>query len=247
MVEYSGSRALYRPIRVARWEDASSTPPASRNAPSHAAVLYDIATAGALTHHSRFVVNATHSFTAKASLLYGISATPMLMNWWTVSHYLAQLDPGDLCHEFWLVANMALVVGASLSVEPCAACILADDRHDWCADHAMDVLADGVALYGLTCSRPPGSSSSWPVVPVNCALYILLTVLSRGMHVISLARALREIQPRGRTDVWLHLCSHAMLLLLWLAVALMPSAWGVLVAWTFVVCCESCTARHERT
>ena len=237
----TGTRELYTRLRVEAWvsDDLQSSislqSPAATSAsrtPSHAAVLYDIAMAGALTHHSRFVVNATHEFTGKAALLFLVSATPMLMNWWAVSGFLAQLDSGDLFNEFVLVANMGLVVGMSLSVEPCAACVLADDQHHWCADHQMDVLADGVAVYGLQC-RDDGVGKL-PAVPTNCALYMLLAATSRALHVCNLVRAYREIQPRGRTDVLLHLCGNALLLPVWASGLLVPTSKAGLAVWCAV-------------
>ena len=59
-----GSRELHRRLRVGQWED----PPASNQAPSQAAVLFDIAYTTSMMHHADMLTAADSSLTGYATV-----------------------------------------------------------------------------------------------------------------------------------------------------------------------------------
>ena len=105
-----GSRELHRRLRVGQWED----PPASNQAPSQAAVLFDIAYTTSMMHHADMLTAADSSLTGYATVAYFFTVVQLILHWWSVSLFLCKLDPGDLFNEFVLVLYMVLVVGQAL-------------------------------------------------------------------------------------------------------------------------------------
>ena len=126
--ELEGTRLLWIPLFVPQW-----VCPGSARSVSHAAVLFDIAYAAALSHHAYVLVHVRANFTAWYSVvIYLVTAIPTIWQWWAISLFLCRFDPGDLCNEFILVVYMVLVLGQSMSIQPCADCIISANLENPC-------------------------------------------------------------------------------------------------------------------
>ena len=86
-----GSRELHRRLRVGQWED----PPASNQAPSQAAVLFDIAYTTSMMHHADMLTAADSSLTGYATVAYFFTVVQLILHWWSVSLFLCKLDVAD--------------------------------------------------------------------------------------------------------------------------------------------------------
>ena len=212
-----GSRELHRRLRVGQWED----PPASNQAPSQAAVLFDIAYTTSMMHHADMLTAADSSLTGYATVAYFFTVVQLILHWWSVSLFLCKLDPGDLFNEFVLVLYMVLVVGQALLVGPCAACVLSENMKNKCA------FVQGDSFQNLRCTAgwswdmdsAPGDAR-WPYLPSQCRLYLLLSLGARALHLLNLLRAVRDVSPRAKRDLALAFAEGLLVLPLWAAAAL---------------------------
>ena len=211
-----GSRELHRRLRVGQWED----PPASNQAPSQAAVLFDIAYTTSMMHHADMLTAADSSLTGYATVAYFFTVVQLILHWWSVSLFLCKLDPGDLFNEFVLVLYMVLVVGQALLVGPCAACVLSENMKNKCA------FVQGDSFQNLRCTAgwswdmdsAPGDAR-WPYLPSQCRLYLLLSLGARALHLLNLLRAVRDVSPRAKRDLALAFAEGLLVLPLWAAAA----------------------------
>ena len=86
----------------------------------------------------------------------------------------------DLNHR---VLHMTLVIGQSILIEPCAACVISRNLEEPCA---LDGRGEGW-LSDLVCgSDYTGTSGNlpWPRATSHCQYYVLLSVLPRLLHLL---------------------------------------------------------------
>ena len=206
-----GTRKLYLPLRVPQWEE----PPRTNSSPSHAAVLFDIAYAAALSRHASILVSKSAQSMEKhvpgAIGFYLATGPALIWQWWQISAFLCRFDSGDLLNEFLLVLYMILVVGQSFSIEPCAGCVFSRNM-EHPAQSTLPSLSCDADINGDT-------NSAWPAVPAHCRMYVCFAVASRLIHFLDTVRALCTVQRRARREVILLLLELAIQLPLWLAAA----------------------------
>jgi len=180
-----GTRKLYLPLRVPQWEE----PPRTNSSPSHAAVLFDIAYAAALSRHASILVSKSAQSMEKhvpgAIGFYLATGPALIWQWWQISAFLCRFDSGDLLNEFLLVLYMILVVGQSFSIEPCAGCVFSRNM-EHPAQSTLPSLSCDADINGDT-------NSAWPAVPAHCrksfGKIIGATWLSREALVVGLVGA----------------------------------------------------------
>lgn len=231
-LDSEGTRRLYQPLLVLAWED----PPRAVNAPSHAAVLFDIAIAASMSHHAAIIATSGAQQTGDAVLIYVLTAAPLVWNWWISSLFLCKFDSGDLFNEFILVIYMMCAIGQSILVEPCAACAISQNREVPCALQP----SSSSDLSDLTCDSiySSGENLEWPAAPKHCRLYILCSILPRVVHFLNTLRALREVQPRGTWDLRLSACELALDLPLWLVTPLLTNMYEIAAVWSCALAIE---------
>lgn len=87
--------------------------------------------AAALSHHAYILIFTRATWATLTSVvLFLLTATPTVCQWWAISIFLCRYDPGDLFNEWVLVVYMVLVVGQSLTVQDCANCLLSRNHDD---------------------------------------------------------------------------------------------------------------------
>ena len=230
-LDSEGTRRLYQPLLVLAWED----PPRAANAPSHAAVLFDIAIAASLSHHAEIIASSGAKQTGDAVLFYVLTAAPLVWNWWNSSLFLCKFDSGDLFNEFVLVLYMMCAIGQSILIEPCAACVISQNQEVPCAIQAASDMSDG-----LTCGSiySTDENLAWPAAPKHCRLYMLCSILPRVVHFLNTLRALREVQPRGTWDLRLTACELALDLPLWLCTPMLTNMYDIAAVWSCALAIE---------
>lgn len=222
-----GTRRLHLRLRVPQWEGIDSEgkvlPPAKNLAPSNAAVLFDIAYAASLAHHAHVLTLTRATWaTSYATTLFISTAVPTVCQWWAISLFLCRYDSGDLVNEWFLVVYMILVVGQSLTIQDCANCLLSQNFNQTCT--LSPDPGSGFYLERLRCSsrghHDAGEASSnapWPLLPLQCWTYILVSLAPRVIHLGNACRAVRDVQPDGKRDAQLQVVEQALVLTLWLA------------------------------
>lgn len=229
-----GTRKLYVP---------ASSRPARQPAvePSQAAVLFDIVYAASISHHAMTVSNAPPAATAATMLIYLSTATPLIWQWWVSSAYLARFDSGDLLNEFVLVLGMILVLGQSITIEPCAACALVqagDTAYLEKMPDAVNSLECAPALQPHDLTPPLHNFGAVPgQLSAHCWLYMCFTFAMRLLQILNSLRAYFEVRESFRDDASLMLLEQLVLLPLWLVPLYLPVA-GAYSVWVIAAALE---------
>ena len=246
-----GSRSTHLRLRVPQWEGIDGEPPASSVAVSQAAVLFDIAYAASLKHHAEILTltratwSLQHSGVAHSVVLFLLTCVPTTCQWWDISLFLARFDPGDLINEYILVVYMVLVVGQSLSIQDCATCLLSKNLEEPCALRPSAIREQASGYYydsELRCSatgHAGETAATWPALPFQCWVYLLLSLAPRVVSLLNALRAVRDVQPRGRRDAALQAAEQLLVLPLWLsAVAQRHSVAATMASVCAAVCLQ---------
>ncbi|KAL1527666.1 hypothetical protein AB1Y20_009052 [Prymnesium parvum] len=228
--ELEGTRQLWLPLIVPQWAF-----PGAPRAVSHAAVLFDVAYAAALAHHAYVLVHSRASFSAWYSVaIYLVTAVPTIWQWWAISLFLCRFDPGDLCNEFILVVYMILVLGQSMTIQPCADCLLSANKQSPC-----ELKRSETSLYSfLECTGFDGNTVDWPDTPFPCHMYIVLSIAPRAMHFLNTLRAVKDIGKRGREDMVCHAIELGCVLPIWVNALAAGQVYWVGGVWTVAAVAE---------